>query len=95
MDRDLTVEGEKALKFFLAPGPSLTSSMFSHLLPDDAEQAELCLEGMSLITEVAKRVRDCGGGALIADYGEVEVKKHTLRVGRETRLQLFEVVCIK
>lgn len=84
VDRDLTAaEGEevgKALRFVLAPGPTLASSNFSHLLPEGAEQGELCLEGMSLVTELAERVRDHGGGALIADYGETEIKKHTLRV---------------
>ncbi|KAL5463553.1 hypothetical protein EMCRGX_G032458 [Ephydatia muelleri] len=83
VDRDLTAaEGEevgKALRFVLAPGPTLASSNFSHLLPEGAEQGELCLEGMSLVTELAERVRDHGGGALIADYGETEIKKHTLR----------------
>lgn len=82
VDRDVTVEegkGEKALRFVLAPGPTLTSSMFAHLLPEGAEEAELCLEAMSLVTELAERIRDCGGGALIVDYGDVEIKKHTLR----------------
>ena len=99
IDRDLTAaeggEVGKALRFVLAPGPTLASSNFSHLLPEGAEQGELCLEGMSLVTELAERVRDHGGGALIADYGEMEVKKHTLRVrGGGWGGRWFEVVCV-
>ena len=94
VDRDVTAGEGKALKFVLTPGPSLASSAFSHLLPEDAEQAELCLEGMSLVTELAERVQNCGGGALIADYGEVEIKKHTLRVSGGMR-QGEGYVCLK
>ena len=63
----------------------ITSSlavMMSSLLHVAMEmsQAEICPEGLVLVKEIAARVKQDGGGALIADYGEEGVRKHTLRV---------------
>lgn len=44
-------------------------------------EAEVCPEGLLVAKEIGRRVAGCGGAALIADYGEETVKRHTLRVG--------------
>ena len=43
-------------------------------------EAEVCPEGLLVAKEVGRRVVGGGGAALIADYGDETVKKHTLRV---------------
>ena len=74
---------EKALRFVVAPGPTPASVGYASFLPPgEGQWAELCPEGMVVAKELAARVRDYGGVALVGDYGEEEGgHKHTLRVG--------------
>lgn len=48
----------------------------------------MCPEGLLVAKEVARRVVGSGGAALIADYGQQEVKRHTLRVSQLLRHKL-------
>ena len=41
---------------------------------------EVCPEGIVMTKQLAARIREDGGSALIADYGEDGTKKNTLRV---------------
>lgn len=43
-------------------------------------EAEVCPEALVVAKEIGRRVAESGGAALIADYGEETVKRHTLRV---------------
>lgn len=74
---------EQSLRFVVAPSPTPALAAYSNLLPPPASQqrdVEVCPEGLVLAQEVSRRVVGGGGAALIADYGEEEVAKHTLRV---------------
>ena len=78
----------QALRFVVAPGPTPASTGLSSLLPsgerereeEEGREAEVCPEGLLVAKEVGRRVAGFGGAAIIADYGEETVKKHTLRV---------------
>ena len=79
--------GDKALRFVVAPGPTPASVGYASFLPlGEGQWAEVCPEGMVVAKELAARVRDHGGAALIGDYGEEEGgHKYTLRVsGKKT-----------
>ena len=82
---------DRLLRFVVAPGPTPASAAFSSLLPTGEgegevegegrqEEAEVCPEGLLVAKEVGRRVVGGGGAALIVDYGEETVTKHTLRV---------------
>lgn len=78
---------EKALRFVLAPGHTPASAAYSSFLPQatttkDNEWCEICPEGLVLAKEMASRVTKDGGAALIADYGEENITKKTLRVSQ-------------
>ena len=76
----------KQLRFVVAPGPTIASTTYASLLPpphecEDGEWCEVCPEGLVMVKEMARRIRESGGGAaLIADYGQDGVRKNTLRV---------------
>lgn len=94
MDIDPQETGRKVLRFVLAPSPTPASTAFSSLLASEGEngegveegggerggEAEVCPEGLLVAKEIGRRVAGRGGAALIADYGEETVKRHTLRV---------------
>ena len=44
-------------------------------------RVEVCPAGRKFATEIARRVADDGGGALIIDYGEDGVIEESLQVG--------------
>ena len=46
----------------------------------DGEQAEISPGAMTVAEEIAVRVREQNGAALIIDYGKEETNKHTFRV---------------
>jgi len=46
----------------------------------DAEQAEICPEAMTMVEEIAVRIQDQNGAALVVDYGGEGISKHTFRV---------------
>lgn len=78
---------QKLLRFVLAPGPTPASEGYAALLPPSAEggQGEVCPEGLVIVKELAARVRAHGGAALVADYGDVAIRRHTLRVSTYRR----------
>lgn len=95
MDIDPQETGRKVLRFVLAPSPTPASTAFLSLLVPGGEngqgveeeggeerggEAEVCPEGLLVAKEIGRRVAGFGGAALIADYGEETVKRHTLRV---------------
>ena len=86
MDIDPTSTTQKQLRFVVAPGPTIASNAYASLLPpphecEDGEWCEVCPEGLVMVKEMARRIRESGGGAaLIADYGQDGVRKNTLRV---------------
>ncbi len=49
-------------------------------------KAELCPEAMVEVKELACRVREHGGAALVADYGGLGNDRHTLRVSQPLSL---------
>ncbi len=47
----------------------------------ECEVCEVCPEALVVVKEMSQRIREAGGGAaLIADYGEENLRKNTLRV---------------
>ena len=86
VDIDEGTSPEQALRFVLAPGPTPSSLSYASLMPssgeggEGVEVCEVCPEGMVTVEELAKRVKEFGGAALIADYGEDRIAKNTLRV---------------
>ena len=98
VDIDPDKTSEKALRFVLAPSETPASVAYASLLPqarsgreEDVEVCELCPEGLVIAKELASRVRESGGAALIADYGEESINKNTLRVRELIRVY---IVCI-
>ena len=77
-------QSQKLLRFVLAPAPTPASAAYTNLLPPpplaEGEQGEVCPEGLVAVEELAMRVKESGGAALIADYGDMEIRRHTLRV---------------
>jgi len=88
VDIDPEKSSQKLLRFLLAPGPTPASEGYAALLPPSAEggQGEVCPEGLVIVRELAARVRAYGGAALIADYGDVAIRRHTLRGFKQHRL---------
>ena len=84
VDIDPKNQRQRLLRFVLAPGPTPASAAYTNLLPPpplaEGEQGEVCPEGLVVMEELAMRVKESGGAALIADYGDMEIKRHTLRV---------------
>ena len=79
----------------LAPAPTPASVAFSSLLPhsggegegeEGVKEGEVCPEGLLAAKEVGRRVVGGGGAALIVDYGNESVARHTLRGFRGHRL---------
>lgn len=84
VDIDPKNQRQRLLRFVLAPGPTPASAAYTNLLPPpplaEGEQGEVCPEGLVAMEELAMRVKESGGAALIADYGDMEIRRHTLRV---------------
>ena len=54
--------------------------LFLQLLGGGYKEVEVCPDGLVIIEEISRRVKTNGGGALIADYGDMEIKDFTFRV---------------
>ena len=99
VDIDPKKAPEKALRFVLAPGQTPASAAYTSLLPQatthdrgsEGEWCEVCPEGLVLAKELASRVMEDGGAALIADYGEETITKNTLRVSGLQLITLLKV----
>lgn len=44
------------------------------------DEAEVCPDGLVVMEELSRRIKQFGGGGLIVDYGEETIKEFTLRV---------------
>lgn len=75
----------------IAPAATPASTAYSSLFPvtDDGGrseggegggQIEVCPEGLLMGKEIARRVVKSGGAALVVDYGNESLNRHTLRV---------------
>ena len=91
VDIDPDKSSQKQLRFVLAPGPTPASAGYAALLPPSSEggQGEVCPEGLVIVKELAARVREHGGAALVADYGDMEIRRHTLRVSAHVEEEIM------
>ena len=94
----MDIDPKSHLRFVLAPGPTPASAAYTNLLPPpplaEGEQGEVCPEGLVAIEELAMRVKESGGAALIADYGDMEIRRHTLRVSGCHHMSCFYFCCL-
>lgn len=78
----------QGLRFVLSPGPTsasklyLTRRMKWATLEEKAkiEHVEVCPQAMKITADIAKRVGEDGGGALIVDYGDDSIVSDSLQV---------------
>lgn len=75
---DVDPEKEEQLRFVLAPSPTLASSTLIQA-GERRSHVEVCPEGGAIIQQLARRITDNGGAALIADYGHDGAKTDTFR----------------
>uniref|UniRef100_H2USL3 Protein arginine methyltransferase NDUFAF7 n=1 Tax=Takifugu rubripes TaxID=31033 RepID=H2USL3_TAKRU len=75
---DIHPEKPEQLRFVLAPSPTLASSALVQA-DERRSHVEVCAEGGVLVQQLARRVAEHGGAALIADYGHDGTKTDTLR----------------
>ncbi|XP_069371488.1 protein arginine methyltransferase NDUFAF7, mitochondrial [Paralichthys olivaceus] len=75
---DIDPEKNDQLRFVVTPSPTLASSTLVH---DDErrEHLEVCAEGGVIVQQLARRIVEDGGAALIADYGHDGTKTDTFR----------------
>lgn len=80
MDIDPAQSPHKALRFVLAPSHTPASAVYaSKEGVEGGEWQEVCPQGLLYVEELATRVVEGGGAALIADYGDNHTT-NTLRV---------------
>ena len=85
VDIDHTHSSGTSLKFILSRAATAASALYSSLSVTRKEEAkegewlEVCPQGLLHAEEMAERVVEYGGAALIADYGG-EGTKNSLRV---------------
>lgn len=82
------VGSSQGLRFVLSPQPTTASKL--HLTrrmrwaslqeKADIEHVEVCPQAMKVTAEIAKRVGEDGGGALIVDYGDDKIVSDSLQV---------------
>lgn len=81
MDIDESKAPDRALQFVLAPSATPASAAYASGEGQEGEWQEVCPQGLVYAQELAERVVERGGAALIADYGSKErTVKSTLRV---------------
>ncbi|XP_068609834.1 protein arginine methyltransferase NDUFAF7, mitochondrial [Brachionichthys hirsutus] len=75
---DVDPEKPDQLRFVVAPSPTLASST---LLQADERRShvEVCAEGGVIVQQLARRIEEDGGTALISDYGHDGSKTDTFR----------------
>lgn len=72
----------------LSPGPTTASKMYLArrmkwaTLEEEAkiEHVEVCPQALKLTAEIAKRLGEDGGGALVVDYGDDGIVSDSLQV---------------
>ncbi|XP_054474192.1 protein arginine methyltransferase NDUFAF7, mitochondrial [Anoplopoma fimbria] len=75
---DIDPEKTEQLRFVVAPSPTLASST---LVQADERRGhvEVCADGGVVVQQMARRIEEDGGAALIADYGHDGTKTDTFR----------------
>ncbi|KAM6915492.1 LOW QUALITY PROTEIN: protein arginine methyltransferase NDUFAF7, mitochondrial [Xenentodon cancila] len=75
---DINPENPDTLRFVMAPSSTLASSTL--LQADERrDHVEVCAEGGVIVQQLARRIVEDGGAALIADYGHDGTKTDTFR----------------
>lgn len=84
---DVDESSELGLRFVLSPEPTAASKLYlakrfkwaSLEEKESLNHAEVCPQALKLTREIAKRVGEDGGGALIIDYGEDKIVSDSLQ----------------
>ncbi|XP_045917535.1 protein arginine methyltransferase NDUFAF7, mitochondrial isoform X3 [Micropterus dolomieu] len=76
---DIDPEKGDQLRFVVAPSPTLASSTLVQA-GERRDHVEVCAEGGVVVQQLARRIVEDGGAALIADYGHDGTKTDTFRV---------------
>ncbi|XP_078131256.1 protein arginine methyltransferase NDUFAF7, mitochondrial isoform X1 [Sander vitreus] len=82
---DIDPEKPNQLRFVVAPSPTLASSTLVQA-DEGRGHVEVCAEGGVIIQQLARRILEDGGAALIADYGHDGTKTDTFRGFKDHRL---------
>ncbi|KAI3364610.1 hypothetical protein L3Q82_011390 [Scortum barcoo] len=75
---DIDPEKTEQLRFVVAPSPTLSSSTLVQA-GERRSHVEVCAEGGVIVQQLARRIAEDGGAALIADYGHDGTKTDTFR----------------
>ncbi|XP_056261194.1 protein arginine methyltransferase NDUFAF7, mitochondrial [Seriola aureovittata] len=75
---DIDPEKPDQLRFVITPSPSLASSTLVQA-DERRDHVEVCAEGGVIVQQLARRIVEHGGAALIADYGHDGTKTDTFR----------------
>ncbi|TDH00776.1 hypothetical protein EPR50_G00191800 [Perca flavescens] len=82
---DIDPEKPDQLRFVVAPSPTLASSTLVQA-DEGRGHVEVCAEGGVIIQQLARRILEDGGAALIGDYGHDGTKTDTFRGFKGHRL---------
>ncbi|XP_060947335.1 protein arginine methyltransferase NDUFAF7, mitochondrial [Limanda limanda] len=82
---DIDPEKSDQLRFVVTPSPTMASSTFVHA-DERRDHVEVCAEGGVIVQQLARRIVEDGGAALIADYGHEGTKTDTFRGFKGHRL---------
>ncbi|XP_061563475.1 protein arginine methyltransferase NDUFAF7, mitochondrial [Cololabis saira] len=82
---DIDPEKPDALRFVMAPSATLASSTLVQA-DERRDHVEVCAEGGVVVQQLARRIVQDGGAALIADYGHDGTKTDTFRGFKDHRL---------
>ncbi|XP_071324204.1 protein arginine methyltransferase NDUFAF7, mitochondrial isoform X1 [Trachinotus anak] len=75
---DIDPEKPDQLRFVVTPSPTLASSTLVQA-DERRDHVEVCAEGGVIVQQLARRITEDGGAALIADYGHDGTKTDTFR----------------
>ncbi|XP_047429175.1 protein arginine methyltransferase NDUFAF7, mitochondrial [Mugil cephalus] len=75
---DIVPDKPDQLRFVVLPSPTLASSTLVQA-GERRDHVEVCAEGGVIIQQLARRIAEDGGAALIADYGHDGTKTDTFR----------------
>ncbi|KAM8847417.1 protein arginine methyltransferase NDUFAF7, mitochondrial isoform 2-T2 [Synchiropus picturatus] len=75
---DVDPDSPTRLRFVLAPTPTLASTTLIQA-DEGRDHVEVCAEGGAMVQQLARRIAEEGGAALIADYGHDGTKTDTFR----------------
>ncbi|XP_062292870.1 protein arginine methyltransferase NDUFAF7, mitochondrial [Scomber scombrus] len=82
---DIDPEKPGQLRFVVAPSPTLASSTYVQA-DEKRHHVEVCAEGGVIVQQLARRITEDGGAALIADYGHDGTKTDTFRGFKDHQL---------